>query len=191
MSNVSTYVVDLRKITPVSAALSRSMAAASSGRVQSSSSSSSNGSANAGGANFRSGHHVRRSFVKGRDGSRQEMKVEENAGGSDPSGTDPEDSDAAAQGNYGAADITDVSGYENIFRPRQRELNRTPTRMDEPFEAPASGSEEMEAVPQPTQQQLQQPGRPSHLRVTKKIQGSKRPSPSPTRRTSQPSMGTG
>ncbi len=40
------------------------------------------------------------------------MKIEEQTG-SDRSGTDPEDSeDAAAPGgsNYGAADITDVSG---------------------------------------------------------------------------------
>ena len=43
---------------------------------------------------------------------------------SDKSGTDPEDSEE----NFSQADITDYRNYEQIFRPRIRELNRTPTQ---------------------------------------------------------------
>ena len=61
-------------------------------------------------------------------------------------GTDPEDSDAGAKGGQV---INDVANYKNIFRPRNRELNRTPPPPDEPqplsfnepFQAPLSGSE--------------------------------------------------
>ena len=52
-----------------------------------------------------------------------------------------------------AASITDYNGYENIFRPRRRELNRTPPMEDEPFQAPMSGSES------------ESNSRPSHLRL--------------------------
>ena len=48
---------------------------------------------------------------------------------------------AASGGIVDAASITDYNGYENIFRPRRRELNRTPPMEDEPFQAPMSGSE--------------------------------------------------
>ena len=48
---------------------------------------------------------------------------------SDKSGTDPEDSEE----NFNQADITDYRNYEQIFRPRQRELNRTPEITDEEF----------------------------------------------------------
>ena len=43
------------------------------------------------------------------------------------------------------ADINDVRNYENIFKPRGRELNRTPEPKDEDeyelFQPPLSGSE--------------------------------------------------
>ena len=71
-----------------------------------------------------------------------------------------------------------------FFRPRQRELNRTPTQDDEDlFEAP-------EETPEPVPVVVSQPSvpvvtvqRPAHLKVRK---SSKKPSPSPTRRSSQP-----
>ena len=61
-------------------------------------------------------------------------------------GTDSGDSDAGAKGGQV---INDVANYKNIFRPRNRELNRTPPPPDEPqplsfnepFQAPLSGSE--------------------------------------------------
>jgi hypothetical protein len=49
---------------------------------------------------------------------------------SDKSGTDPEDSEE----NFNQADITDYQNYEEIFRPRIRELNRTPEPEDELFQ---------------------------------------------------------
>lgn len=96
---------------------------------------------------------------------------------SDKSGTDPEDTDE----NFSQADITDIQNYEQIFRPRQRELNRTPTYDDEEFLAPENSEPEslptIPVMPPPVIQ------RPAHLKVAK---SSKKPSPSPTRRASQP-----
>ena len=70
-----------------------------------------------------------------------QVKIEEAS--SDKSGTDPEDSSdnnsssaltAAANTDVTGA-ITDYHNYENIFRPRRRELNRTPPMPDdEPFQ---------------------------------------------------------
>ncbi len=136
------------------------------------------------------------------------MKIDEHAAGSDRSGTDPEDSEqgegsgAPGGANYGAADITDVSGYEHIFRPRRRELNRTPTKYldaEPPFEAPmASGSEsENNLVAAASTAAAAAPpgGRPSNLRLSKRAPGvassAKQISPSPTRRSSQPAMSGG
>ena len=57
------------------------------------------------------------------------------------SSTDPEDS----SGEINQADINDVQNYENIFKPRRQELNRTPEPQDEYefelFQPPLSGSE--------------------------------------------------
>ena len=57
------------------------------------------------------------------------------------SSTDPEDS----SGEINQADINDVQNYENIFKPRRQELNRTPEPKDEYefelFQPPLSGSE--------------------------------------------------
>jgi hypothetical protein len=57
------------------------------------------------------------------------------------SSTDPEDS----SGEVNQADINDVQNYENIFKPRRQELNRTPEPIDdfeyELFQPPMSGSE--------------------------------------------------
>ena len=100
---------------------------------------------------------------------------------SDKSGTDPEDSEE----NFSQADIADFHQYEDIFRPRQRELNRTP----EPDEFPAPENSEPESLPYvppapaPVAVPPQVVQRPAHLKVQK---SSKKPSPSPTRRSSQP-----
>ena len=111
-----------------------------------------------------------------------DVKVSEEQ--SDKSGTDPEDSEE----NFSQADITDLNYYEEIFRPRQRELNRTPTQDDEEFPAPENSEPEslpyvppVTAPPAPVQ-------RPAHLKVQK---SNKKPSPSPTRRSSQPAGPTG
>ena len=57
------------------------------------------------------------------------------------SSTDPEDS----SGEINQTDINDVRNYENIFKPRRKELNRTPEPKDdyeyELFQPPLSGSE--------------------------------------------------
>ena len=105
-----------------------------------------------------------------------DVKVSEEQ--SDKSGTDPEDSEE----NFNAPEISDFHHYEEIFRPRVRELNRTP----EPDEFPAPENSEPESLPfvppvsEGPPQVLQ---RPAHLKVKK---SSKKPSPSPTRRSSQP-----
>ena len=151
MSVVSLYVVDLRKVQPLSS---------TSGRISSEYPKSASRQTSS------SSHH-RRSFSKA--DSKTEMKVD-----SDPSGTDDqaEDSDspvpvlASKANNY--TDITDVAGYENIFRPRARELTRTP-----PFEAPSGSESESALIPNPTVV------RPGNLRIGN--------SKSPTRRASQPS----
>ena len=67
-----------------------------------------------------------------------------------------------------------------FFRPRQRELNRTPTQddLEELFQAPEETPEPAPAPPPVVAIQ-----RPAHLKVRK---SSKKPSPSPTRRSSQP-----
>lgn len=101
---------------------------------------------------------------------------------SDKSGTDPEDSEE----NFSQADINDYHHYEQIFRPRQRELNRTPTQDDEEFQAPdCSEPESLPTVPAPPPPVVAAAPiqRPAHLKVRK---SSKKPSPSPTRRASQP-----
>jgi hypothetical protein len=125
---------------------------------------------------FRPGQTVRRSFVRekptsGGGGKSQppaappQVKISEETT-SDKSGTEGEDSDAVAS----HADIPDINHYETIFRPRNRELNRTPPA-DEPFDDP-----EMEMMPMPVNAKLQ---------LTK--QKIVTPSP-PTRRASQPAM---
>merc|ERR1719266_1823307 len=86
----------------------------------------------------------RRSFIKekpepGKKPIAQQMKIEEC---SDKSGTDGDDSDA-----HSTAEITNVNGYESIFRPRRRDLNRTPPPEDKPFEAPVSDM--TQPMPQP------------------------------------------
>ncbi len=87
----------------------------------------------------------------------------------------------AAPNAADSANITDYTSYETIFRPRRRELNRTPPGPGdedyvEPFQAPVSGSESESA------------SRPQHLRLQKQVASKtmKKPSPSPTRRSSNP-----
>ena len=53
--------------------------------------------------------------------------------------------------------------YEQIFRPRQRELNRTPEITDEEFQAPEiSEPESLPTVPDVPVRAVQ---RPAHLKV--------------------------
>jgi hypothetical protein len=134
---------------------------------------------------FRPGQTVRRSFVRekpggvnadGRNGKSQQqlalppqVKISEET--SDKSGTEGEDSDAVSH-----ADIPDIGHYETIFRPRNRELNRTPPA-DEPFEAPAEMELPMRAA-EPTT---------VAGKLVSKQQKMVSPSP-PTRRASQPAM---
>ena len=88
------------------------------------------------------GQPLRKSFVKeklGPNGQRPspQVKISEEQ----TSSTDPEDS----SGEVNHTDITDVQNYENIFKPRRQELNRTPEPTDdyefELFQPPMSGSE--------------------------------------------------
>jgi len=62
------------------------------------------------------------------------MKEEEGTGSD--SRSEPDDVPASVTG-----DITDVAGYEKAFRPRRRELTRTP-----PFEAPPDGASDVEVT---------------------------------------------
>ena len=139
MSNVSLYVVDLMRASPFNGI------PMAEGMFQRPSATASAADAP---ADLDPGTRaMRRSFVK--DKTRPQVKTEET--NSDPnSGTDPEDSDVGGR-------INDVANYQNIFRPRRRELNRTPPPPDsasadlesstqplsfnEPFQAPLSGSE--------------------------------------------------
>ena len=126
----------------------------------------------------------RRSFIKekpepGKKPVPQQMKIEEC---SDKSGTDGDDSDA-----HSTAEIKNVNGYESIFRPRRRMLNRTPPPEDEPFEAPMS---DMTPMPQPVK--ASDPmnyysGGPGTSPSVSKA----RPSPSGLRRSSQPTLPSG
>ena len=118
-------------------------------------------------------HVARRSFVKekpepGKKSVQQQMKIEEC---SDKSGTDGDDSDAVS-----TAEITNLNGYESIFRPRRRELNRTPEPEEKPFEAPE------DTVPMP------QPVKASDPMNYYSGGGGVRPSPGGVRRSSQPAM---
>ncbi len=65
MSNVSIYVVDLKRVTPVNLSGAASAAARSSVSPEFTSSA---GQQTAGGVPLKSGHHVRKSFVKGKPG---------------------------------------------------------------------------------------------------------------------------
>lgn len=81
------------------------------------------------------------------------MKVSEEATSTSDSKSEEDDSDSnfttpggGPRQSRNSVDIADVNSYEDIFRPRKRELNRTPTKgVDpydpQPFEAPMSGSE--------------------------------------------------
>ena len=93
---------------------------------------------------------------------------------------------ATSGGIVDAASINDYNGYQNIFRPRRRELNRTPPMDDEPFQAPMSGSEsESNSRPSNIRLQMQKRDAGSNpLQLAKKEM--KKPSPSPTRRSSHP-----
>jgi len=125
-------------------------------------------------------HPVRRSFIKekpeaGKKPLAQQMKIEEC---SDKSGTDGDDSDA-----HSTAEITNLNGYESIFRPRQRELNRTPP-IDEPFEDPS------EAISMPKPVKATDPM--NYYSTAPGVGNNRaRPSPSGVRRSSQPTLPSG
>ena len=124
-----------------------------------------------GNVTFRTNQPVRRSFIKEKPveegGVKREaqVRIEEC---SDKSGTDGDESDVAS-----TAEITNLKHYENIFAPRERQLNRTPP-IEEPFEAP----QEPEQLPQPVRA-----NDPMNFHSNKA-----RPSPAGTRRASQPSL---
>ena len=127
---------------------------------------------------FRTGQTVRRSFIREKPeaGKKPTTQVKISEETSDKSGTEGEDSDAVVA----HADIPDVTNYENVFRPRNRVLNRTPPP-DEPFEEPSSSDHDM---PLPVRAVD-----PMNFHATKL--SSKKVSPSPTRRASQPAIPSG
>ena len=160
-SHVSLYVVDLKRVLPFSGVNipEKEATVAQSTNVT-----------------FRPGQTVRRSFVKekpeaGKKPSTPQVKISEET--SDKSGTEGEDSDAISH-----ADIPDRGNYENVFRPRRTELNRTPPP-EEPFEQPSSSDIDM---PMPVR--AIDPMNFHASKLNKKV------SPSPTRRASQPAMPT-
>lgn len=177
MSNVSIYVVDLKRVQPMGSNLRSNPPMTNGSRNNSTPGSLATTAYKLSNGVIQQPSHVRRSFVKekpGLTGTRPDSQIKTSEEpNSDKSGTDPEDSDAISP-----ADINDYRSYENIFRPRQRELSRTPPMPDEPFQAP-SGSES--DVPQSHTGSLL---RPNKL----KLRNQKKPSPSPTRRTSQSGM---
>jgi hypothetical protein len=188
MSSVSLYVVDLKRVQPFMMAASRVTTVVHTGSKDLPKSSD---------ENFKPGQVMRRSFVKDQNGVRASPDVKVSEEQSDKSGTDPEDSEE----NFSQADITDYQNYEQIFRPRIRELNRTPTQddLEDEFQAPDNSEpESLPTIPSipnsaavtttPTEMPAPPPPvvvmqRPAHLKVSK---SSKKPSPSPTRRASQP-----
>ncbi len=202
MSNVSIFVVDLKRVQPLGSSNGKKVGEALGSRDKTLS----------GAAAFKSGQHVRRSFVREKPGPngerleylsytsadllslseftlsrvRSNMKISEENASDEKSGTDPEDSDAQS-----AADINDYNSYEHIFKPRRRELNRTPTRLlDEPFEAP-SGSESETPVAASAAKPVANLKVPAAAKRNAATAARKKPSPSPTRRSSQPAMPTG
>ena len=57
------------------------------------------------------------------------MKISsEDAAGNNSNSDTPEDSDNGNGSGANAVITNDQTSYEDIFRPRRRELNRTPTR---------------------------------------------------------------
>nr|XP_040572515.1 katanin p80 WD40 repeat-containing subunit B1-like [Lepeophtheirus salmonis] len=205
MSTVSLYVVDLKKVKPFgSSKISQPLLPSLStnnlnNHINNNSLSNQlnlnnnmiNNNNHNGNQNFRSGTTVRRSFTKERPSYQVKMSEEQC---SDKSGTDPEDSD-----NFSQADITDYRNYEHIFRPRKRELNRTPPPPDELFLDPSECGGDLQTITattttlgvviETTQQQaiVSAPAppitatRPAELR----LMSSKKASPSPTRRSGQ------
>jgi len=165
MSNVSLYVVDLKRVQPFGMTTPRVTTVVNTGVNDLPKNNTSDEFVKP----VAPGQVMRRSFVKGQNGARSSPDVKVSEEQSDKSGTDPEDTDE----NHSQADITDYRHYEEIFRPRQRDLNRTPTMDDEEiFQAPEETPEPVTVIQ-----------RPAHLKVRK---SSKKPSPSPTRRSSQP-----
>jgi len=121
-SHVQLWVVDLKKVQPLSGAAVPEK--------------------DVGNVTFRTNQPVRRSFIKEKPGGEgapkreAQVRIEEC---SDKSGTDGDESDVAS-----TAEIQNLKHHENIFAPRKRQLNRTPPP-EEPFEAPAEPVE----LPQP------------------------------------------
>lgn len=165
-SHVSIFVVDLKKVHPFCGDNIPEKEAKPSKEDTASSSA------------FRPGQTVRRSFIREKPeaGKKPTTQVKISEETSDKSGTEGEDSDAVVA----HADIPDVINYENVFRPRNRVLNRTPPP-DEPFEEPSSSDHDM---PMPVRAVD-----PMNFHATKL--SSKKVSPSPTRRASQPAIPTG
>ena len=195
--HVALYVVDLKRVQPFCGVNIPEKEPKESGGVAPTTGSGvvSNGQADPHkNVTFRPGQTVRRSFVREKPGTAADsrngksstqpsvgppqVKISEET--SDKSGTEGEDSDAVSH-----ADIPDINHYETIFRPRNRELNRTPPA-DEPFEAPSGGSE-LEMLPMPVRAADPTAFYGSSKLLVKKGAPVVSPSP-PTRRASQPAM---
>ena len=120
LSNVSIYVVDLKKLSPFG-----SDALSGSSGIQPASGSGvptvgGGGVGGIGGSSFRHGQTFRKSFNKERPpgGMRQnDIKMSLEAGESDDKSSTETDDD----GLIGTADIKDLGHYHNIFQPRGRE----------------------------------------------------------------------
>jgi len=178
MSNVSIYVVDLRRVQPLAAKEKKS----SEGTLK-----------------HQQQHHVRRSFARA-NGQQQRPSVKE-----DPDAAGSDDGSGSSGGASAAQDITDVAGYESVFRPRRRQLTRTPPHV-EAFEAPLSGSEnEVVTSPSSLAPSLRTNLRIRNGRVSCSLaypeplvmffslmqMPASKVSPSPTRRASQPTLSHG
>jgi katanin p80 WD40 repeat-containing subunit B1 len=196
--HVAIYVVDLKRVQPFCGVNIPEKEPRQSGGGAVSAGATATGQADPHrNVTFRTGQTVRRSFVRdnkpgsggsAKSGSAQQappqppqVKIAEET--SDKSGTEGEDSDAVSH-----ADIPDINHYETIFRPRNRELNRTPPA-DEPFEAPPGGTE-LELMPMPVRAADPTAAAAfygSNKHLAKSQQKVVSPSP-PTRRASQPAM---
>ena len=109
MSNVSLYVVDLKRVQPFGMTTPRVTTVVNTG-VNELPKNTSNADEFV--KPVAPGQVMRRSFVKGQNGARSSPDVKVSEEQSDKSGTDPEDTDE----NYSQADITDYRHYEEIFR---------------------------------------------------------------------------
>lgn len=105
LSNVSIYVVDLKKVAPFGVCH--------------------NGDGGLGGLGgpFRHGQTLRKSFNKEKPMGNRQTDIKVNEESDDKSSTETED-------DISTADIKDLNNYHTIFQPRGRELSRTPPPLE-------------------------------------------------------------